>query len=434
MVQPAPTPRPTPTRHESTTSPRLVSVEAVSAPPTKSTVSAPSRRTARATAIRSAHGLRCPSCTDAPSLRATPAMSLECAATQMQCHSNIDSASDSTPMLTTSCPNPSNQLLTFWAVKASPSAPSRPTPTPAASQRVRPGNCRVAAATMPTKSAASRDSRNTISAAASIGATRLLGHHGALGGGFVVFSEEGVPAGLQRSDEDRRLRSSWNYLLPVQAVALELFGGAVLVVHDELDALSSRHLDLGRLEAMILDGQGKLGLGCLRPEAEEARGERDSDRGTDKGHQESPPSFTNLNANHCHLQWTEQLSQKKAPRRGRFRRWTGVKPGVTARSERVDEAAQLVAAAGVLELAQRLGFDLADALAGHVELLADFFQRVVRAHFDAEAHAQHFGFAWRQRIEDVLDHVAQTRLHRGLDRCGVGLVFDEVAQVRIVVV
>ena len=43
--------------------------------------------------------------------------------------------------------------------------------------------------------------------------------------------------------------------------------------------------------------------------------------------------------------------------------------------------------ARVLQLAQRLRLDLADALAGHRELLADLFQRVVGVHADAEAHA-----------------------------------------------
>ena len=62
----------------------------------------------------------------------------------------------------------------------------------------------------------------------------------------------------------------------------------------------------------------------------------------------------------------------------------------------VEEAAQLFAAAGVAQFAQGLGFDLADAFAGDVELLADFFQRVIRVHVDAEAHAQHALFARRQ--------------------------------------
>jgi hypothetical protein len=40
------------------------------------------------------------------------------------------------------------------------------------------------------------------------------------------------------------------------------------------------------------------------------------------------------------------------------------------------------------ELAQNLGLDLADALAGYRELLTDLFERVVGVHADAEAHAQ----------------------------------------------
>src|SRR5437868_14018279 len=48
--------------------------------------------------------------------------------------------------------------------------------------------------------------------------------------------------------------------------------------------------------------------------------------------------------------------------------------------QRINKTAQLVRTRRVLELAQRLGFDLADALARHVELLADFFLRVVGRH------------------------------------------------------
>ena len=53
----------------------------------------------------------------------------------------------------------------------------------------------------------------------------------------------------------------------------------------------------------------------------------------------------------------------------------------------VEERAQFARAARVLELAQRLGLDLANALACHRELLTDLFQRVVGIHADAEAHA-----------------------------------------------
>src|SRR5690349_7914373 len=48
------------------------------------------------------------------------------------------------------------------------------------------------------------------------------------------------------------------------------------------------------------------------------------------------------------------------------------------------EAAELLAAARMTQLAQRLRFDLTDALTRNVELLADFFQRVVRVHVDTE--------------------------------------------------
>src|SRR6185369_15619676 len=49
----------------------------------------------------------------------------------------------------------------------------------------------------------------------------------------------------------------------------------------------------------------------------------------------------------------------------------------------LDEALQLLRAARVAELPQRLRLDLADALAGHVEVLADLFERVVALLTDA---------------------------------------------------
>src|SRR5690554_8126473 len=58
----------------------------------------------------------------------------------------------------------------------------------------------------------------------------------------------------------------------------------------------------------------------------------------------------------------------------------------------VEEAAQVIAAGWMTQLAQGLGLDLTDSLAGDVELLADLFQRVVGVHIDAEAHAEYLGF------------------------------------------
>src|SRR3546814_7444879 len=59
----------------------------------------------------------------------------------------------------------------------------------------------------------------------------------------------------------------------------------------------------------------------------------------------------------------------------------------------VEETAQLLRAARVAHLSQRLGLYLADPLAGDVELLADFLEGVVGVHVDAEAHAQHLVLA-----------------------------------------
>ncbi len=74
----------------------------LSVPPTNSTVSAPSRRTASATTMSSAQGAFCPPFTDCPSCRASLTISLVCVLTQTQCHSSISKASDKTLMFTTS--------------------------------------------------------------------------------------------------------------------------------------------------------------------------------------------------------------------------------------------------------------------------------------------------------------------------------------------
>src|SRR2546430_271631 len=65
----------------------------------------------------------------------------------------------------------------------------------------------------------------------------------------------------------------------------------------------------------------------------------------------------------------------------------------------LDEAAQLLRPRWMAQLAQRLGFDLPDALARDVELLADFLQRVIGVHLDPEAHPKHLGLARRQRVQ-----------------------------------
>src|SRR5215471_21134787 len=53
----------------------------------------------------------------------------------------------------------------------------------------------------------------------------------------------------------------------------------------------------------------------------------------------------------------------------------------------IEEAPENPRPARMLQLSQRLGFDLADALARDRELTADLLQRAVSVHADAKAHA-----------------------------------------------
>src|SRR3546814_1621892 len=86
--------------------------------------------------------------------------------------------------------------------------------------------------------------------------------------------------------------------------------------------------------------------------------------------------------------------------------------GSSSPRSRIQERPQLAGAAGVLQLPERLGLDLADALAGHRELLADFLEGVVGVHADAEAHAQHAFLARGEARQHPRRGLAQV----GLDR------------------
>src|SRR6185503_20138240 len=59
------------------------------------------------------------------------------------------------------------------------------------------------------------------------------------------------------------------------------------------------------------------------------------------------------------------------------------------RVSRFQEAPELLGARGMPQLAERLGLDLPDPLAGDREVLADFLQRVLAPVGEPEAQAQH---------------------------------------------
>src|SRR5260370_15646085 len=97
----------------------------------------------------------------------------------------------------------------------------------------------------------------------------------------------------------------------------------------------------------------------------------------------------------------------------------------------LQEAPELLRAGRVPELAQRLGLDLADALAGDREVLADLLEGVLAAVGEAEPEAQHLLFARRQRVEHLVRLLAQRqaddRLH-GRDHL---LVLYKIAEVAV---
>ena len=88
----------------------------------------------------------------------------------------------------------------------------------------------------------------------------------------------------------------------------------------------------------------------------------------------------------------------------------------------------------MFQLAQRLGFDLADAFAGDAELLADFLERMIGVHADAETHAQHTFFARGERGEDARYRFLQIGLNCRIDGDDGVFVFDEIAEMRILLV
>ncbi len=84
------------------------------------------------------------------------------------------------------------------------------------------------------------------------------------------------------------------------------------------------------------------------------------------------------------------------------------------------------------QLAQRLGFDLADALARDLEVLTHLFERVVGLLADAEAHAQDLLLARRQRREHLPRLLGQVHRDDGVGGRQDALVLDEVTEARVV--
>src|SRR5690606_35501649 len=85
-------------------------------------------------------------------------------------------------------------------------------------------------------------------------------------------------------------------------------------------------------------------------------------------------------------------------------------PGCRPCLPSLEERPETTAARRVAQLAQRLGLDLPDALAGDREALADFLERVLRAVADAEPHLDDALLARRQRLEHAVGLFLQVQV------------------------
>jgi len=66
------------------------------------------------------------------------------------------------------------------------------------------------------------------------------------------------------------------------------------------------------------------------------------------------------------------------------------------------------------QLAERLGFDLADALAGDIEILANLFKRVFAVDANTKAFTQHFFLARREGLQNFERLLLEIQFHRRL--------------------
>src|SRR5690606_14120506 len=95
------------------------------------------------------------------------------------------------------------------------------------------------------------------------------------------------------------------------------------------------------------------------------------------------------------------------------------------------ETFQLLAAHGVLQFANGLGFNLADAFPGHFEDAAHLFQGVGVAVAQAVAELDDLALAPGERLEQVIDLGPQHAARGLVERALTGVVLDELAEAAI---
>src|ERR1700751_4180802 len=80
------------------------------------------------------------------------------------------------------------------------------------------------------------------------------------------------------------------------------------------------------------------------------------------------------------------------------------------------------------KLSQGFSFDLADALTSDIELLTDFFQRMLALAADAEAQTNHLLFFGRECLQNIGRLIAHVGVDYSIYRRSYPAVFDKIAQ------
>src|SRR4051794_9601074 len=126
------------------------------------------------------------------------------------------------------------------------------------------------------------------------------------------------------------------------------------------------------------------------------------------------------------------VRRPKLPPRVRRSWWRPV--GSAAGGGSVEVVAELLAPAGVPQLRQRLGLDLADPLAGQAELAPDLVEGAGLAIDEAEAHLDDGGFAVGQGAQDLVELLLHQAVGHDFGRDRRVGVLDEVTEVAVLVV
>src|SRR5215471_7042541 len=92
---------------------------------------------------------------------------------------------------------------------------------------------------------------------------------------------------------------------------------------------------------------------------------------------------------------------------------------------------QMVAAAGMLEFAEGLGFDLPDTLTRYPKNLADLLECMGCLIPQTKAHTQNTFFLWAQGIEHLVNLLAQVTIDHRFQRRGRFLVLDQRAELGV---